>query len=439
MFRVAVLLLIPTLLRAAGTPGCDHDHEGPAPLPDRIGAAPAAAAGDDDAWFRFRPHVNAALALGGSTSEKNFGLIQGNHAPVDDGFNLQGLEFGALMDFGDKLSVQSHHNFLWDRFDGWEGEWEEGYAVLDLPAGLAFRGGQFFAPFGQENRYHIHDRLFVEPPVSVIRLLGEHGLIVQGGELVWTPPDGNDRWVARLGYGQSRQHTHGRTRELRREAFEEALEHAAGDHAGEAEEEHGEDHHHGHGFAGDGGSYDPEQAYLGDGFFFGRVEHRTGIPGIDRVGLSFAGGRNGFGLGTWSTGVDVQGDARLGGRPIWWQGEAFHRAVAARDDARIEGDFDELGLYLASALEFIDAWTLGGRLEWAAGNRMAGHERRWRASTNLGRVFVLADHSDVHVRLQYSYDRLGGYADDHSVWLQFVLNLGTPGSCQTHQACRTLP
>lgn len=434
MIRAATLLVLPSLLHAAPEPVGDHDHAHPAHSP--VSPHHPHLEEREDGWFRFRPHLNAAIALGGSTSEKNFALIQGNHAPIDDGFNLQGLEFGALMDFGDKLSVQSHHNFLWDRFDGWESEWEEGYAVLDLPAEMALRGGQFFAPFGQENRYHIHDRLFVEPPISVIRLLGEHGLILQGGELIWNLPGGNDRWVARLGYGQSREHTHGRNRELRREAFQEALEHAGEDHEGEEEEEHGEEHHHGHGFAGDGGIYDPEQAYLGDGFFFGRLEHQPGISGIDRVGLSFAAGENGFGLTTWSTGADLYGESRLGGCPIWWQGEAFYRAVAARDDAGIEGDFDELGLYLASALEFIDDWTLGGRLEWASGNRMAGHERRWRASTNLGRVFQLTDQSDVHVRLQYSYDRLGGYADEHSIWLQFVLNLGTPGSCVTHQACQ---
>ncbi len=69
-------------------------------------------------------------------------------------------------------------------------------------------------------------------------------------------------------------------------------------------------------------------------------------------------------------------------------------------------------------------WTVGGRLEWASGNRMSGNERRWRASTNVGRTFHLADNTDVHARVQYSYDRLGGYADEHSVWLQFVLNSG---------------
>lgn len=434
MLRVASLLLLPAVLRAAAIPSCDHDHdhERPAPLSDGTRPAGPAAAADDDSWFRFQPHLNAAIALGGSTSEKNFGLIQGNHAPVDDGFNLQGLEFGAVMDFGDRLSAQSHHNFLWDRFDGWEGEWEEGYAVLELPAGMALRGGQFFAPFGQENRYHIHDRIFVEPPISVIRLLGEHGLIVQGGELVWALPGSDKRWSVRLGYGQSREHNHGRTREERREAFEEALEHAGEDHEGEEEEEHEEEHHHGHGFAGDGGVYDAEQAYLGDGFFFGRLEHKPGSSVIDRAGLSFAAGQNGFGRMTWTAGADVQGEDQLGGRPIWWQGEVFYRSVEARDAAGIEGDFDELGLYLASGLEFVKDWTLGGRLEWASGNRMAGHERRWRASTNVGRVFQIAANSDVHTRLQYSYDRLGGYADEHSIWLQFVLNLGAAEQCHIH-------
>jgi len=212
----------------------------------------------------------------------------------------------------------------------------------------------------------------------------------------------------------------------------EAVEHAGEDHEEDEEDHEEEEHHHGHGFAGDGGVYDAEEAYLGDVFFFGRLEHKPGIAGIDRAGLSFAAGKNGFGRTTWTAGADVHSEDELGGRPIWWQGEVFYRAVEARDDAGIKGDYDELGIYLASGLEFVKDWTLGGRLEWASGNRMSGNERRWRASTNVGRAFHLADQTDAHVRLQYSYDRLGGYADEHSVWLQFVLNFGAAEHGHAH-------
>lgn len=423
MIRAAALLLVPTLLPAAPKPVCDHDHGHPAHLPGSPHHPHLEQKDEDEGWFHFHPHLNAAIALGGATSEKNFGLIAGGHAPIDDGFNLQGIELGAVMEFGEMLSLHANHNVFWDRFDGWDSEWEEGYAALDLPGGVVLRGGQFFAPFGQENGYHLHDRPFVEPPISMIRLLGEEGLVVQGAELAWALPGTDEKWIVRFGYGQSREHTHGATRELRREAYEEAVEHAGEDHEeGEEEEEAHEEH--GHGFAGDGGVYDAEEAHLGDGFFFGRLEHKPEFAGIDRAGLSFAGGKNGFGRTTWTAGADVHGEDKLGGRPIWWQGEVFYRAVEARDAAGIKGDYDELGIYLASGLEFVKDWTVGGRLEWASGNRMSGNERRWRASTNVGRAFHIADNTDAHVRLQYSYDRLGGYADEHSVWLQFVLNFG---------------
>jgi hypothetical protein len=432
MNRAAALLLFPSLLLADDST-CVHDHHGhPAHLPGSPHHPHLEA--DEESWFHFHPHLNAAVALGGSTSEKNFGLVRGAHAPIDDGFNLQGIELGAVMEFGESLSVHANHNVFWDRFDGWDGEWEEAFAAVDLPGHLVLRGGQFFAPFGHENTLHLHDRAFVEPPISMIRLLGEEGLVVQGAELSWPLPGTENRWLLRFGYGQSREHSHGATRELRREAYLEALEHAGEEHHEEEEEEHDEEeeHHHGHGFAGNGGTYDAEDAYLGDGFFFGRVETKTGLKALEQAGVSFAAGENGFGRTTWTAGADVSGGDDFAGRPVWWRGEVFYRAVEAIDEAGLKGDYDELGLYAASGIEFMDDWTLGGRLEWASGNRMSGNERRWRAAANVGRAFHLADQADIHTRLQYTYDRLGGYADEHTVWLQFVLNFGAAEHGHAH-------
>ncbi len=379
----------------------------------------------DHDWFRLRPHLNATIALGGSTSEKNLGLVPGSHAPIDDSFNLQGIELGAVAEFGDGVSLHANHNFFWDNYDAWDSEWEEAYAAVKLPGGFGIRGGQFFAPFGYENTLHLHDRRFVEPPISMIRLLGEEGLIVQGAELIWTVPATEGRWVIRLGYGQGREHSHGVQRELRREAYLEGIEHA-GEHHEEGEEEEEEEHHehHSHGLAGNGGVYDPEEAYLDDGFFFGRIETMLDQGPVERAGVSFAAGKNGFERTTWTAGADIGGDRELGGFALWWQGEAFYRAVEARDEAGTKGDYDEAGIYLACGCEFAKDWSTGSRVEWASGNRMAGNERRWRAAANVGRRFHLGESAEMHTRLQYTYDRLGGYADEHSIWLQFVLNLG---------------
>lgn len=435
MNRAAALLLFPSLLLADDST-CDHDHHDhghPAHLPGSP-HHPHLQADEETGWFHFHPHLNAAMAIGGSTSEKNLELVRGAHAPLDDGFNLQGIELGAVMEFGESLSVHANHNVFWDRFDGWDGEWEEAFAAVDLPGHLVLRGGQFFAPFGHENTLHLHDRAFVEPPISMIRLLGEEGLVVQGAELSWPLPGTDNRWLLRFGYGQSREHSHGATRELRREAYLEAVEHAGEEHHEEEGEDHEEEeeHHHGHGFAGNGGVYDAEDAYLGDGFFFGRLETKTGLKALERAGLSFAAGQNGFGRTTWTAGADVFGGDEFAGRPVWWRGEVFYRAVEAIDAAGIKGDYDELGIYAASGIEFMEDWTVGGRLEWASGNRMSGNERRWRAAANVGRAFHLAENADVHARLQYTYDRLGGYADEHTVWLQFVLNFGAAEHGHAH-------
>ena len=407
--------------------GHDHDHDH-----DHAGHSHSHAKEEDSGdWFHFHPHLNAAWALGGSTSEKNLALLRGSHAPLDDGFNLQGIELGAVAEFGEHLSLQGNHNVFWDRFDGWDSEWEEAFATLKLPAGVSIRGGQFFAPFGLENTLHLHDRQFVEPPLSMIRLLGEEGLVVQGGELAWKLPGKAERWTFRLGYGATREHTHGAERELRREAYVEALEHL-GHHGDEGEEEEEEHHHHSHGFAGNGGVYNAEEAYLDDGFFFGRIENAPGIEGIDTIGLSIAAGQNGFGRTTWTAGADIKGSSKLGELPLWWQGEAFYRMVEARDESGLKGDYDELGIYLACGCEFAKDWTAASRVEWASGNRMSGNERRLRAAANVGHLFHIADQAELQTRLQYTYDHLGGYGDEHTVWLQFVLNLGHEGHGHDH-------
>lgn len=377
------------------------------------------AQGHDDTWFKFSPHLSAAVALGGSSSEKNLGMIAGGHAPIDDGFNLQGIELGAEVQLGESLSLLAIHHAFWDPFDHWDSEWEEAYAGIALTADLSLRGGQFFAPFGRENSLHLHERAFIEPPISMIRLLGEDGLIVQGGEVAWTLPATDERWTLRLGYGQAREHEHGNGRELRREAYYEALE------GGHEEEE--EEHHHAHGIAGGGGIYDAEDAYLADGFIFGRVESEALGEGIDGVGFSFAAGRNGFGRTTWIAGADVRGGGEWAGRPLWWEGETYFRGVQAVDASGADGSFDELGCVVGLGWEVADHWTLASRLEWASGNRMSGNERRWRFASNVSRLLHPGGGTDLTARLQYSYDRLGGYADDHSVWLQLVLSFGDEG------------
>ena len=123
-------------------------------------------------------------------------------------------------------------------------------------------------------------------------------------------------------------------------------------------------------------------------------------------------------------GADLFGTFDLAGMPSWWRAEAFYRSVDAYDRAGLPGHFDETGIYAACGCEFVEDWMLAARVEWASGDRMAGAERRIRASTNVEHVSHLAEFADLHTRLQYTFDDLGGYGTEHTVWLQFVLNLG---------------
>lgn len=394
----------------AGAEPCrDHRH-GPEESPHH----PAADLAEGSGQIHFHPYLNAAVALGGSTAEKNLGLPGGAHAPPDDGFNLQAIEFGGLLELTETVSLRANANVFWDRFDGWDGELEEAYLAVGLPGQARLRAGQMFVPFGLENDLHVHDRAFVEAPLSVTRLLGEEGLVARGAELSLPLPG---HWQLRLGAGHGRDHAHGATREARRAAWLEAVEHAAGEEG----PEEGEDHHS-HGSAGLGGAYDPEQAYLTGPF--GQIRAEGPLSPLVAGGFSFAAGENEGGRGTWVAGADLHGDFRIAERPAWWRAEAFFRDAAARDAAGLQGNFQESGAHAAAGCELAENWSVASRLEWASGNRLAGLERRWRFAAILGRALGFGTRADAHVRLQYTFDRAGGRDDEHTVWLQLLFNLG---------------
>lgn len=412
------LLLCLSVVPALGETTHDHaghDHSGH----DHAAHGPSVlAAPEEPAWFHFHPHATLAMAIGGSTSDKNAALIAGGHAPVDDGFNLQGFEFGALAEFGSVLALQANYNLFWDRHFGWDGEFEDAFARIGLPAGLALRGGQFAAPFGYQNQLHLHERAFVEPPVSVIRLLGEEGLYLQGAELAWALVD--ERTTLRAGFGRARSHRHGGGHDHSHED-EEHDHHDDDHHEDEHEEGDHEDTHEEH-REEESGHFEADLAYLDDEIFFARLATEA-LPGLADAGLSFTLGENGFGRTTWILGADLHGRSRIAERPAWWRAEAWLRRVDAYDLAGLPGHFEDGGVMLEGGVEFLEDWTTAGRVEWASGAADLDQEERWRFSANVGRRLELGP-AELHTRLQYSLDQLADSGPEHSLWLQFVVNFG---------------
>lgn len=362
---------------------CDHDHQaGESPH------HPPAEPPDGSAAWHFHPYLNGAVALGGSTADGAADLLGGAHAPTEDGFNLQAIELGGLLELGGSVALRASANLFADEAGTWDGELEEMFAVIRLPARANLRVGQFLVPFGLENQLHLHDRAFVEAPLAVTQLLGEEGLTAQGLEFGLPLPR---QWQLRFVVGHGRQHDHG--------------------------EEH---HEHDPGTTGD--ALDAEQAYIVDGF--GQLRLDGPLAKTVGAGISAACGGNGAGRHTWLLGADLHGDFVLASRPGWWRAEGLHRHAEGRRPDGTPATLAESALQTAIGWEIADHWTTACRVEWASGNSAADLERRWRLAFNFDRACHWSQATDAHVRLQYTWDRFDGGGEDHAVWLQLVFNLG---------------
>ena len=334
------------------------------------------------------------------------------------------------MELGEKVSIHTNYNLFWDRYDQWDGEWEDAFIAIDLPGDVSLRGGQFLMPFGLRNQIHLHDREFVEPPISMIRLLGEDGLFVQGADLAFHLPAPEKRpssasatakpaptttaspnakpaatSTSKLSKEKSTMIT---TMMITRKSTLTASPEMAASTM----------------------RMTPTSTTA---FFFARLA--TDVPaikGLDLVGVSFAAGENGFGRTTWI--AECRPERQL-------QGRRSPRLVAHRSllpirqglrHQRQPRTLRRNRIYASCGLEFAEDWTTAARLEWASGNRDVGAERRWRASRqHWPRLPARRARRPPH-QLQYSYDDLGGYGHDHAIWLQFVLNIGASEHGHNH-------
>jgi hypothetical protein len=369
-----------------------------------------------DAWERFNdwsigdvlfPNLHLH-GVGGFTSGEAEELATGGHDPQRQAFSAQAIEPGLSLR---TQYLEGFANYLWfqDAEGDWDGELEEAFGkIVNIPGGFELKGGQYLTRFGALNDKHLHAWDFVDSEMVLGRFLGEDGLLLRGGELSWTLPLGMDPAfvsVASLGFGDAREH----------------------DHA------HGDEHDHEHEEA----PHEGEEGALTDDVWTARLMGRYRFDDFHAVsaGFSWAGGNNGFGRDTQVVGFDAEylwreKGLEPGGRAFRWRNELLWRDVQAlsvheeeEEDEIFRGTYSEWGFYTHAIYTWNARLDSGLRIGWVEGIDDFGQDERLRISPALSWWFD--DARRIGLRAQYNYDSIASHDDEHSLWLQLNIALGS--------------
>lgn len=369
-----------------------------------------------------RNYLNLSLdglfAAGTSTANDIDQLQLGGHDPGQRGFTLQNLETVFEGKVDPYFRGQANIILQIDPEGETVIEAEEAYLEsLSLPANLQVRAGQFFTEFGRHNVVHPHGWDFVDVPLVNGRFLGPDGLRSVGARLSWLVPT----------------------------PFYSELFFTVANSQGETAHSF-RNEHEGEPFLGRP-ALDRRVKTLGDMLFVTRYALSFDVTDSQTIlgGASAAFGPNSSGTDsdTQIYGVDLfwkwKSPQHHGGFPfVTWQTEAMMRRFEAGDwpgddltpAVRSETVVD-YGVYSQVAYGFRKGWVAALRGDYVFPEDRAAYERvlgfdpgrasRWRLSPNL--TWYPSEFSKI--RLQYNLDDRHRIGDDHSVWLQWELLLGS--------------
>lgn len=368
------------------------------------------AASAADSWERFNdwgigdvlfPNLHLHGVGGFSTGDPEE-LASGAHDPRREPFSAQGIEPGLSLR---TRYIEGFANYLfYQNEDGdWDGEMEEAFGkITNIPGGFELKGGQYLSRFGALNDKHPHAWDFVDSEIARSRFLGDEGLLLQGGELSWRLPFGYEpvfTSIASVGYGNARTHEH--------------------------EHEHGEEE-----TPHEGGESVPV-----DDVWTARLMGRFRFNDFHAVsaGFSWAGGTNGFGRDTNVTGLDAEylwreHGLEAGGRAFRWRNEFLWRDVEAfsmheEGNEVFSGNYTEWGFYTHAIYTWNARLDTALRLGWVEGVDDFGQDERLRVSPAISWWFD--DGRRIGLRAQYNFDAIASRDDEHSLWLQLNLALGS--------------
>ena len=420
---------------AAKTNGLAPPAQQPAPLRAEPLPAPAPAAPSADLAGPWRPSdpirlgsaqnfinlsFDTLVAAGASTANDIDKLELGGHDPKQRGFTVQNLE----MVFDGKVDPyfrgQANVVLQIDPHGDTTIEAEEAYLeTMSLPWNLQVKAGQFFSEFGRLNPSHPHTWDFVDQPLVNGRFLGEDGLRSAGARISWLTPT---------------------------PFYSELYMTIANSQGGTAFSFRND--HEGQPFFGRPNSEGRVTA-LGDMLFVPRYVASFNLSDSQTLvaGASGAFGPNGSEGDTQIYGVDLfykwKSPQQHAGFPfVTWQTEGMARrfhagAFGGTTNAifaipALPGEtLIDYGFYSQLGYGFRKGWVAALRGDYVLPEKRGQYEAivgpdpdrasRWRISPNL--TYYPSEFSKI--RLQYNFDHRNGIGDDHSVWMQFEILLGT--------------
>jgi hypothetical protein len=122
-----------------------------------------------------------------------------------------------------------------------------------------------------------------------------------------------------------------------------------------------------------------------------------------------------------------------GGRAFRWRNELLWRDVDAYSEHDEDGDgvideiysgtYREWGFYTHAIYSWNDRFDTGLRLGWVEGVDDFGQDERFRISPAA--TWWLDQGRRVGLRAQYNYDSIASREDEHSLWFQLSIALGS--------------
>jgi hypothetical protein len=419
------------------------------------------------------PRVSYQAAAGSSTTDPA-SLATGHHDPDRHGITQQDIEFALSAKLGKHLRLSGIYAAKIDQDDHWHGEFEEYYAELvGLPFDSALKGGRFYTKFGYDNSDHPHAYTFVDKFLAPGRLIGEDSATIYGGQISLPVlgrvlPIG---WSDRLSFSfgsvpeaEEHEHEHGEeheepTYEGERAAWTDNL--ATLDYTLSYSPRKAVSYQAGVSAAWGQNDFDRQTQLYGAHFQYLWRPSGAAIPdsGHDDIekGEFFR----------WRTEVYVRHFGAEGteeeeyeksvvvpGEPAHYRTERrerrvfiggsirpFYRFIQTLDHPAIPAykatatstrqrtvrdDFTDAGFYTSLTYGFPSGHVQTHlRAEYVSGLAEAGLPERYRISPAI--TLRPSISLPIHFKLQYNYDHLPAFGDEHSVWAQF--NLAWGDSC----------